>query len=332
MQTTLRNRPKSRAKAGSRSTARWIASRAEQLVITVVIIVLVAFAMVHLLPGDPAVTILGVQSTPQSLQALREQLHLNEPLLGQLGSYVGGLIHGDLGESIVQQGRSVGTLILPALGVTMWIVLLSVFAATVLSIPIGLAAARTREHLVDLGIRIGSVVLVAIPPFVVGLVLLLLVALKLKAAPTGGWAGNFLGDWAYLWLPTIALVAHLLPTLILVVRESVLETAQQSFVEAAISRGLPRHRVLIAHITKNSLLPLITVVGLNIGGLIGFTVVVETVFSLPGIGALLLSSVFSRDYPVIQGIVIVTALITVLGNFVADVFYRAVDPRTRSMQ
>ncbi len=332
MATTLRTRPKRRAQPGSRSTARWLASRAQQLVVTVVIIVLVAFAMVHLLPGDPAVTILGVQATPQSLHALREQLHLNDSLLGQLGAYLGGLIHGDLGGSIVQQGRSVATLIFPALGVTMWIVLLSIVASTVLAIPIGLAAARTRRHLLDLGIRIGSVILVAIPPFVVGLVLLLLVALKLGAAPTGGWAGDFLGDWAYLWLPTIALVAHLLPTLILVVRESVLETTQQSFVEAATSRGLPRHRVLVSHITKNSLLPLITVVGLNIGGLIGFTVVVETVFSLPGIGALLLSSVFARDYPVIQGIVIVTALITVLGNFVADVFYRAVDPRTRSMQ
>jgi peptide/nickel transport system permease protein len=182
---------------------------------------------------------------------------------------------------------------------------------------------------VDVTVRIGAIVLLATPPFVVGLLLLLVVALHFHAAPTGGWAGNFLGDWAYLWLPVLALAAHLLPTLVMVVRESILETAGLHFIEAALSRGIAPMRVLFVHVLKNSLLPLITVVALNLGGLIGGAIVIETIFSLPGVGSLLVTSVFVRDYPVVQAVVIVTAFATVLANFGADALYRVVDPRTK---
>lgn len=309
---------------------RWILQRCRQLLATVFCVVLIAFAMVHLLPGNPAVTILGIYATPESLAALEHQLHLDRPLVSQLGYYLGDLVRGDLGISLVQGSKSVASLVLPALGITLWVVVSTVVVATLLAIPIGLAAGWSRRRGVDAVVRVGAMVLLAIPPFVVGLLLLLVVALKLNAAPAGGWAGNFLGDWAYLWLPVLALAAHLLPTLVMVIRQSVLETAGQHFVEAAISRGLSPRRVIVNHVLKNSLLPLITVMGLNIGGLIGGAVVIETVFTLPGIGQLLVNSVSVRDYPVVQAVVVLTALVTVLSNFVADILYRRVDPRTKS--
>jgi peptide/nickel transport system permease protein len=304
-----------------------VLSRLAQMVIVGVVVVVLTFALLHLVPGNPALTILGPRATPQTVAALTQHLHLNRPLPEQFWLYIRSLSEGDLGRSITAAQQPVSGIVFQSLGVTLSLIALTVILSCVLGVCFGVISGMQRGRAPDIGIRSVSIVLLAMPPFVIGF-LLLLFALKV-GVPVGGWGTGPLDDLKYLWLPALALSAYLAPLCVRAIRQSVQDTLGQQFIEGVIARGLPMRRLVVNHVVPNSLLPVISLVGYNIGALIGGAVVVEVVFDLPGIGTALVNAVANRDYPVVQGIALVTAIIVIIVNGVTDVLYEIVDPRTR---
>jgi peptide/nickel transport system permease protein len=305
-----------------------VLTHAGQLLVVAFVVVVLTFLMVRVAPGDVVSAISGTHGTDQSRAALRAQFHLNDPLPQQFGSYLSDLAHGNLGDSLVQQGRPVTDIVGATLPVTLTLIAATIIAACLIGIPLGLLAALTTRRSVDAGIRTFLSFLLACPPFFLGLLLILGVALALGWLPAGGWAGSWPENIRFLILPSLALAGYLIPLIARAVRQAALEATGEQWYDAALARGLPQRTLAVRHVLPNSLLPVVTLIGLNAGALIAGAVVVESVFGLPGIGQELITSIELRDYPLIQGIVLVTALVVVLCNLLADVAYRFVDPRT----
>lgn len=300
-----------------------------QALLVAFVVVTVSFLLVRLIPGDPAQAVLGPRANPQAVAALRQEMRIDQPLVAGYVDYLGALLRGDLGTSIVQSDQSVSSIVGRTLPVTLQLVLATMILSLCVGIPVGLLAALTRRGSVDHGTRIGLVILLATPPFFLGLLLILAFSLRWPVFPAGGWAGSWPENFRYLVLPAVAMSAFLMPQIARTVRQVAQDTARQDFIEAALARGMSRRTVVLRHILPNSLLPVITLLGLNMGALIAGAVVVEAVFGMPGIGSQLVQSVSQRDYPVIQGIAVVSALFVVLSNASADALYVIADPRTR---
>ncbi len=300
-----------------------------EMAIVAVLVVVFTNLLIRLAPGDPARVILGTKASPEQIAALREQLGLDTPLPQQVVGMLADLFHGDLGATLADPDRSVMSLIVDALPVTLTLIVLTVVISGVVGILLGLWGALSRRRAVDQGVSAGAIALLALPPFVLSLLLLLLVAVAWGLAPAGGWGDGWPGNLAYAWLPALALCGLLMPQVIRTVRQNAGELRSQEFVESAHSLGLSPMRVNVRHILPNASLPVITVLGLNAAALIAGAVVVESVFGIPGLGQVLEDAVASRDYPVIQGVALVTALIVVLINAATDLIYGLVDPRVR---
>lgn len=309
---------------------RHVVARGLQLGIVVILVNVGTVLLLRVVPGDPAMAILGEKASPNALSAMRRELGLDEPLLQQLGDAVGGLLlHADLGTSFAYQGE-VTSLIGPAWVVTAALSGMTIVMSLLIGIPAGLYLAFARRSGADLGGRLLTAMMLAVPSFMVGLVLIYVVSIALGLAPAGGWAGWWPGNFEYLWLPAAALTTFLAPLVARSVRQSALETIGQPFVEAARTRGVPRRRIVFFHVLPNASLPVITLIGFNAGALLGGAVTVETVFALPGLGAQLLQAMGTRDLPVVQGIAILTAASIVVFNLLADLCNLALDPRLRS--
>jgi peptide/nickel transport system permease protein len=300
-----------------------------QSLLTVTVVAILVFLLVRLVPGDPVTTILGTESTPEAEAALRAQLHLDDSIPEQFRSYVAGLFRGDLGNSAVERGTSVSDIIGAALPTTLSIVLTAMVLATLVGVGLGLTGALSRRRGVDVSVRTGAMLLYATPTFLVALVLILVFSLSLGWFPAGGWAGSWPENAEFLVLPAIALSSHLTPVITRTVRQSAIQAGGQQYVEAAYVRGLSPWALKARHILPNSILPVVTLLGLSFGGLITGAIIVEAVFGLPGLGAEMVKAVARRDYPVIQGIALVTAVAVVLGNLLAEIAYTVVDPRAR---
>jgi peptide/nickel transport system permease protein len=312
-----------------RGVAWNLVRRLAQAAIVSVIVVLITVLLIHLVPGDPARSILGTRASPERVAALREAMGLNQGLITATAQYLGNMLHGDLGHSLLQEGHSVAGILFPALGVTLALIAVTAVLSVLSGTATGLWAALSSHRGVD-GLTGGmATLLLAMPPFFVGLLLLWVVALELGISPAGGWPGSWPENLRYIWLPSIALSAYLAPLVHRTVRGSAIETSEQDFIEAAFARGLPSRRLALRHVLPNSLLPVITLLALNLGTLVSGAVIVETVFDLPGLGAALVRAVAQRDYPVIQGAALISALAVVVGNLIADGLYAIVDPRTR---
>lgn len=292
------------------------------------VVVVVTFLLVRLVPGDPASAILGSKGSEAAKAALREALHLDLPLHQQFMSYLRSLVQGDLGESFGGGGRSVAEIIATSLAVTLPIVALTMLISILVSVPLGLFVGL-RRGAVDSANRATMTVLLTLPPFFLGLLLLLVFSLKLNWFPAGGWAGAWPGNLDYILLPSVALSGYLIPILTRATRQAAISAARAPWMEASLTRGLSMRRLALVHVLPNSLLPLIGLLGYNVGVLIANAVVVEAVFGLPGIGQELVSAVNQRDYPVIQGIALVTAVIVIVANLAADLVVDFADPRIR---
>ena len=304
-----------------------IVKRLFRLVIVAFGVVFITFSLIHLVPGNPALSILGDRATPASVAALEKTLHLNVSLPRQFWLFLSDVLHGNLGVSLIQN-RPVAGLIIHPLMVTLSLIGVAVVMSMFVGVPIGLWGALGRKW-VQLGLSTGVILCLATPPFVIGFVLLLVVGVTLHLAPAGGWGTSWLNDLSYIWLPAIALSGYLVPVIARVVRQRAQDISQHGFVEAAIARGLSPLRVMLRHVLPNALLPLITVVGLNVGALISGAVIIEIVFNLPGIGTTLVLAVLQRDYPVVQGVTLLIGLLVVTINSLTDLLYVVVDPRTR---
>jgi peptide/nickel transport system permease protein len=319
-----------RARAASGpAVIRAVTLRAVQVVVVALLVAVGTDAAVRLVPGDPARAILGSRASPEALSAFRYELGLDVPITEQVTRSLNGLLHGDLGTSFAYQGQEVTSLIGPSLGVTVSLAVTAIVFSLLGGVPFGLWLALVRRSGTDLAGRLVMTVLLALPAFMAGLILLYVVSLQFGIAPAGGWAGSWPANFEYVWLPALALSLYLGSLIARTVRQAALDAIGQPFVEAARTRGVPRHRIVLRHVLPNSLLPVITLVGFNAGILVSGVVVTETIFTLPGLGSQLFLAMGARDLPIVQGIALVTAVAIVVFNLLADLLNIAVDPRLR---
>jgi peptide/nickel transport system permease protein len=300
-----------------------------KLVLVALLVAVFTSILIHVSPGDPARTILGNRASAAQVAELRRQLHLNVPIWDQTWLSVRGAATGNLGISLSQPGRSVLSIIFSALPVTLTLIGIAVVISAATGVALGLWGALTSHRAVDESLSASSIALLALPPFVLALLLLAFVAVDWQIAPAGGWGQGWPEHLRYAWLPSLALCGLLMPQVLRTVRQTAGEVRTHDFIEAAHSRGLSSIRITMRHVLPNAGLPVITVLGLNAAGLIAGAVVVEAVFGLPGLGQVLQEAVAARDYPLLQGVALVTALLVVLINAATDLTYALVDPRTR---
>jgi peptide/nickel transport system permease protein len=296
---------------------------------TLFLVGLLVFALMRMIPGDPALLILGDSATPEQLAGLRAQYGLDQPIHVQFGYWLAQVVRGDLGNSITS-GEAVLPLLLERFQVSAAIVLVAVALAALLAVPAGLYAAWKQNSVVDTMIVAGATFFLSIPSFWLGLLLLLFVGLKLGWVPVVGYV-PFSQDWraaaSFLVLPTITLTFIEMGVLTRMARASAIETLRLEYVTHARAKGLSERRVLLRHVLPNAFAPTWTLIGLVLGNLLGGIAVLETVFTLPGLGRLLVDGIFARDYPVVQGCLLFTALIYVVVNLVVDLCYPLFDPR-----
>lgn len=305
---------------------RYLGNRLLSSAITLLLVTFVVFYLIHLIPGDPVSAMLGEHANPTDVTNLRHALGLDKPLFGQYTFFMGNLFHGSLGDSISYR-QPVVSLVLGRLQVTLFLVLYSMILSLLVSVPTALLAAVFRERVIDYVIRISFLVSVALPSFWIGTLMIYEFSLKLGWFPAAGFGSSFTDHLGSAFLPAVTLALWQWAILGRNLRSALIDVMQLPYVEFARMKGLPRRRVLLRHILRTSLSSTVTILGLNLGYLIAGSVVVENVFSVPGTGQLLISAVFSRDYPVVQGITLVYAVFVIVINLVTDFIYPTLDPR-----
>src|SRR5262245_42632309 len=306
----------------------FIGRRIVQSIPVLLLVVVLSFLIIHLAPGDPVTLMLGIHATPESVAAAKHELGLDQPLGEQLGRFVADALHGDFGDSIIK-GASVSSIVSSRIMPSLYLLTYGVLLALVLTLPLALVSALRKNRVADQLIRLVGMALFAMPAFWLGLMLGLLLGLELELLPVSGYESDPVGLLRTLFLPALTLALSLAPMLIRTLRASLIDAIGTDYVEAARARGLSERRVLGRHALRNSLIPLVTVLSINMGFLISGTVVIENVFQIPGLGSLLVQSVLTRDYPVIQALVLVFGVIVVAINLLADLAYWAIDPRVR---
>jgi len=314
---------------------RFVLNRLLLGVVLLWLVVTVVFLALHAVPGDPAAILLGSEGsgavTPEALARVRSQLGLDKPILVQYSDYLAGLVRMDFGTSFRSADIQVLSYIGDRLPKTLELVLMAALIAVVVGIPTGALAARIGG-LADTVISSLTTLGVSMPVYVIGTVFVLVFSLQMGWFPAGGYTAieaNPSAHFMRLVLPAIALSFGITSVVARMTRSAVLETVAQDWVRTARSQGLPRAVVFRRHVIRNSLNPVVTTLGLEIGSLLGSTVLIERVFTWPGMGSLLVDSVNARDYPVVQGIVIVIAALFILINLIVDILYGVLDPRAR---
>jgi peptide/nickel transport system permease protein len=309
----------------------YILRRLVMLVPVLIVVGVVVFGLVHLTPGDPAAVILGDRATPEDIARLREQLGLNDPLPVQFVRWFGNVLRLDFGESIFL-GEPVTQALLDRVQPT---VLLTVYALSIqvfIGIPAGVLAAVRYNSPLDRTLTVMAISGSAIPTFFLGILLILIFAVHLRWLPSGGYVPfgeDPVAHFKAMLLPAFALGFSAAGLLARLVRSSMLDVLREDYVRTAFAKGLPEQLVIVRHALRNALIPALTIIGISIGALLGGAVVTETVFTIPGMGRLVVQSIARRDYPVIQGAIIAIAMTYVLVNLIIDVLYVYIDPRVR---
>lgn len=287
------------------------------------IVSVLAFSLLHLIPGDPVRTLLGMTATPEQIEAMRASLGLEDPLPVQYVRFLGNALHGDWGRSIVSR-KPVSYEIASRLGATFQLALAASALTTLLGVTLGVLSAVYRGSWIDAASMVLSTLGISIPVYWLGLMLILLFAVQLHWFPTAGRAGP-----EYLVLPTLTLGIYSSAFVTRMTRSSMLEALSQDFARTARAKGLQEHTVILRHVLRNALIPIITVVGLQLSVLLSGAVITETVFAWPGIGKLAVDAIKDRDYPLIQGLILFMATAVVVVNLLVDILYAVVDPRIR---
>jgi ABC-type dipeptide/oligopeptide/nickel transport system permease component len=300
-----------------------------QLVPTTVGALVLVFFLMRVLPGDPAAAMLGTNATPQAVADLRSQLGLDRPLYEQFVDYVVGLARLDFGRSLAVRAP-VGTLLAQAVVPTLLLTLGGTLVSVVVGVPLGVLAALKRRTWLDYVASIGALLGISIPVFVWGVLLLLAFSLQWPILPSAGAGDTPLDVARSLILPSIATGFFQVGLIARIARSSLLAVLNNDYVRTARAKGLGPTVVVGVHALRNALIPVVTVIGLNAGTLLGGAVVAETVFTRPGLGRLILDAINARDYPVIQGVMIVSVVLVVLLNLMTDLVYTVVDPRVRA--
>ncbi len=281
------------------------------------------FLLIHLVPGDPVQAMLGESASPQDVAALRQRLGLDRPLLTQYGAFMKGVARGDLGNSL-RTNHPVALEIVQRLPATLELALASMAVGMFVAIPLGIIAAVKAGTAVDHAATTFALVGISMPGFWLGPLLAIVFGVSLGWLPVSG-----RGTTAHLVLPAITLGAPLAAGLTRMMRASLLEQLRELYVLAAMARGVSRARAVLCHAFRNSLIPIVTVLGLQFGGVLTGAVVTETIFAWPGVGRLLIQSITARDYPTVQGCILFIAVIYVAMNLLVDLTYGFLDPRIR---
>lgn len=301
------------------------------LMATLLLVSGMIFLVLKVIPGDPAQIILGVQATPENLKELRHKLGLDRTLTVQYWNWLSALVRGDFGRSITYD-VPISALIASRLTVTIPLAILSIFFAVVLSIPLGIYAATHRNQPGDYGVMVFSQIGLAIPAFWAGILLILFFAVHLQWFSAGGfksWTETPLGALKSLLLPALSLGLIRAAVLARLTRSCMLEALGEDYIRTARSKGLAEKIVVYKHALRNALIPVVTIIGLQMGELLAGAIVIENVFNLPGLGRLVFLAIGQRDLPVVQGVSLLIAFFIVLVNFGVDVLYGVVDPRIR---
>lgn len=330
----------------------FVIRRLMALIIVVFIVLIIVFSLVHLVPGDPAVTLLGPGATEQQVDALRDQLGLNKPLVGQFLHYLSNVLHGNLGTSF-STGQPVANEIMARLPATIELAVSAVLVAIVIGIPVGVLSALRPNTIIDHIVRVVALTGISVPAFLSGLVLQLIFGIELGWLPVSGEISPFIsernitgfpildgiitGNGAaivsaiqHLVLPTIVLATFLGATIARYLRNTMLDTMGEDFVRTARAKGLRRGDVIVNHCVRNSLIPTVTIIGIQFADLLGGAVLTETVFAWPGIGQYIYNSITNRDFPAIQGCTLVFAVLFILTSLLVDLLYSVLDPRIRA--
>jgi ABC-type dipeptide/oligopeptide/nickel transport system permease component len=281
------------------------------------------FALIHLVPGDPAVAMLGDSASPSDVADLHARLGLDQPLLTQYGHFLTGLIHGDLGTSF-RYGTPVAHEIAQRLGRTAELALAAMLVAIAVAVPLGVLAALYRGRAVDQAAMAASLAGISMPNFWLGPLVAIVFAVELGWLPVSG-----TGSWRNLVLPAATLGAALAAILARMTRVSLVEELRELYVLAARARGLSRTRAVVSHAFRNSLIPVVTIVGLQFGAVLTGTIITETIFAWPGVGRLLIQAITFRDYPLVQGCILLISITYVTMNLLVDLAYAWLDPRIR---
>lgn len=291
-------------------------------------ITLASFVLIHLVPGDPIRIMLGGKATKEHVAEVSHTLKLDRPLPIQYLTFVGGATHGDLGESIILQ-RPVSGIVSERIGPSIFLLAYATLIGLLLALPLGIVSALRRNRPLDHGIRLLTLVAFAMPSFWLGLLLIRTFSLDLGLFPVSGYGSGFFGHVRALTLPALTIGLFLTSMLVRSLRASLLDVFSEEFIEAARARGLSETRVVLKHSLRNALIATLTVLAVNLGWLIGGAVVIEKVFDIPGLGQLLVDSIFTRDFPVLQGLTLVFGLLVIAINLLSDLAYCVIDPRVR---
>jgi peptide/nickel transport system permease protein len=311
------------------SLTGYVVRRLIQLVPIVLGVTALVFFLIHLVPGDPARTILGNHATPAKVALLHKEWGLDKPLPVQYWRFLGRMLHGDLGSSLFYSVPA-GRLVWQRLPPTLWLIGLGTLLAVLIAVPLAALGATKRDRLPDHIVRAVPLVGLGFPQFWVGIMLLLAFGLHLGSAfPVGGYGTGALGHLHSMFLPSLTVALAIAPILVRSLRASLLEVFESDYVTTARSKGLPERRVLVHHALRNAVISTVSVLGVNIGYLVGATLIVEQVFALPGIGQLMITSIFNRDFPVVQAVTLAFAIMVVLVYLLTDVVHALLDPRVR---
>jgi peptide/nickel transport system permease protein len=309
----------------------FIISRIIQTIVVLFLVSIITFLLVEAMPGDPVVTMLGRDATPEEIASLRAELWLDRPIYTRYVHWFSGLLHGDLGESIYYR-EPVTDVFIKKFSITGYLAFLALIVSVSIGITAGVISAIRRGGIVDQIVSLLANIGIAIPAFWLGIMGIYLFGLKLEWLPIHGWTSPFDDFWmssSQAVMPVILLAIPSIAVLSRQARSSMLEVVHQDYIRTAWSKGLRERVVILRHAVKNALMPVVTLIGLQVRLLFGGSVLVEQVFNIPGMGRLLVQSAFNKDFTVIQGGVLVIGLIVCLINLLVDISYGWIDPRVR---
>ena len=299
------------------------------MIVTLLAVSFLVFLALSIIPGDAATNMLGTQATPEKIEALREEMGLDDPFYVQYFRWLFGCLKGDFGTSYSYH-MSVSSLIMDKLPITITLTLFSFILIVLVSIPFGVFIAKHKGGILDRVLTVINQIVMSIPPFFSGILITLVFGLILGLFTPGGFVSyktDVAGFVGYLIFPSIAIAIPKISMTVKLLKESILEEYKKEYVRTAYSRGNSTTQVLYKHVLKNAIIPVITFLGMSLADIVAGSIVVEQVFGIPGLGRILLTSISNRDYPVVQAIIMILAVIILVINFVVDIIYHKVDPR-----
>lgn len=306
--------------------ANYILVRLLQMIPVVFGITMALFFLIRAIPGDPAVIRLGIRATPEGVANLHREMGLDKPLWVQYGIFLKDIVTFNLGESIMFN-TPVSKLMGRRLPITLFLTVYATFMSLLITLPMALYAALHKDSVRDGIIRGGFMIALGMPDFWVAIILILVFSLKFGIFPVSGYGETFFAHLKHLFLPAFVLALHQSSWMVRSLRSDIINVIRADYVDFARAKGLQERLVLLKHIMRNALIPTITILGVNIGYLVGGTVVVEKIFAIPGMGSLMLDAIFSRDYTVIQAVTLYFSVMVILINLATDLMYSVLDPR-----